>query len=476
MILALFLDGDSQLKNTTVGPLSGSSHCIDVAGGRIAEPYGVSAKGYFPVPFSYNTTRNDTYWNNESESCTYPFELREGVGLLSHGVDGSNSTTFSTSIVDAKYRYLMSHGYAFTSSVIPDVPATSQSLIGKAEFNNLSSRAVALVADGGVLSSSIIFQRKPIHENCMNSSETDVECHPINSNDDQVWSPVLILSPRRLDLRCKLNEQNNDDTTQTVETSTWNCVSNMVEAFFSLPNAALLLGGDLRVDTLISHHKQHRSLSDDFWFNEMNNELGYRSGNLLNRWSDDIYSAKTDQIWNADLSKPTELLAELSEKAAFTLTHQSESYNVIVEVTRIFALIVTFSFLCYWSWMMGYNREDVEDETGVNNLSQNSSCDKLKVYAHQTLKSVADSWKKGDENQSYFWWESPWTTFPDRRYLLLMLFCLLLLQNPLLAYAFFHPSIYSSATFRSMADSISGMSVHGMLFLWLCLMHGLRYQ
>jgi hypothetical protein len=375
----------------------------------------------------------------------------------------------------------MSHGYAFTSGVIPDVPATSQSLIGKAEFSNLSSRAVALVADGGVVASSIVFQRKPIDENCTDASEPDDECHSLSNHDDHAWSPVLILSPRRLDLRCKLNEQSKDDnlhlnTTQTVESSAWNCVSNLVEAFFSLPNAALLVGGDLRVDTLISHHKQHRSLSDDFWFNEMNNELGYQSDNVFNRWSDDIYSAKTDQIWKADLSKPTELLAELSEKSSLTLTHQSESYNVIVEVTRIFALIITFSFLCYWSWMMGYSRDDTKDEPGLNNLAHNSRYGTVKTYAHQALKSVADSWKKGDEDQSYFWWESPWTTFPDRRYLLLMLFCLLLLQNPLLAYAFFNPSIYSSATFRSIADSISGMSVHGMLFLWLCLMHGLRYQ
>ena len=389
------------------------------------------------------------------------------MGLLSHGMQGNITQPFSTSIVDGKYRYLMSHGYAFTSGVIPNVPATSQSLIGKAEFDNLSSRAVALVADGGVLTSSIVFQRQPFHEeNCTNDN---------NEQDDLVWSPVLILSPRRLDLRCTLNvpQSEEQNASNTVETATWNCVSNMIEAFFSLPNAALLVGGDLRVDTLISHHKQHRSLSDDFWLDEMSSELGYRN-NEYTRMDDDFYQSKTDLIWSADLSKPTELLSELSEKVSLTLNHQSESYSIIMEVTRIFALIITFSFLCYWTWMMGYTIEGTD--SNENDYTPSTWSNRIYAFLHQAVQSASRSWKRIDEEQSYFWWESPWMTFPERRYLLLMLFCLLLLQNPLLAYAFFDPTIYSSATFRSIADTLSGVSVHGMLFLWLCLMHGLRYQ
>ncbi|KAL3803811.1 hypothetical protein HJC23_003973, partial [Cyclotella cryptica] len=405
MILALFLDGNAHWKNEVVGPLRGIRRCIDVVGGSVAEPYGASVKGYFPVPFSY-TSINGANKENESEACTYPFELREGVGLLSHGTEDSNSTSdVPASIVDVKYRYLMSHGFAFTSGVISHVPATSQSLIGTAHFNNLSSRAVALVADG--------------------------------------------------------------------KSTTWSCVSNVVEAFFSLPNTALLVGGDLRVDTLLSHHKQHKSLSDDFWFNEM---VGFHDGYVSSKWHDDYYKSKLDLIWKADLAKPKELLAELSEKSILTLSHQSESYNAVVEITRIIALIVTFCFLCYWCWSMGYNTDDVNMNSGGDNLSTKTRVEKFKSFTRQLLQSVSRSWKKSDEDQCYFWWESPWVTFPERRYLLFMLFCLLMLQNPLLAYAFFHPSLYSSATFRSIADSLSGMSVHGMLFLWLCLMHGLRYH
>jgi hypothetical protein len=204
--------------------------------------------------------------------------------------------------------------------------------------------------------------------------------------------------------------------------------------------------------------------------------VGFHDDYVFNRWHDDFYKSKSDLIWNADLSKPNELLAELSEKAVFTLRHQSESYNAVVEITRIIALIVTFCFLCYWCWSMGYNVEDANMNSGGGNLSAKTRVERFKAFTRQLFQSVSRSWKKSDEYQYNFWWESPWVTFPERRYLVFMLFCLLMLQNPLLAYAFFHPSLYSSATFRSIADSLSGMSVHGILFLWLCLMHGLRYQ
>ena len=93
---------------------------------------------------------------------------------------------------------------------------------------------------------------------------------------------------------------------------------------------------------------------------------------------------------------------------------------------------------------------------------------------HKFFRNLSTVWKR--EDQLKFWWQDPWITFPERRYLLLLLFSLMLLQNPLLVYAYFRPSLYSSAKFRFASDSLSGISVHGILFLWLCLAHGLRYH
>ena len=406
MILALFLDGDARLKNEIVGPLRGKNHCIDVVGGEVAEPFGVSVKGYFPMPFSYKSTGGNETWNNETEACTYPFELREGVGILSHGME-------FTSIVDAKYRFLMSHGYAFTSGLIPDVPATSQSLIGKATFSNLSSRAVGLVASGGIVTSSIVFQRKTIEEN---GNCTDNNTGQNDSNtEDRAWSPVLILSPKRLDLRCTLDEID-DEASNTSKPVTWDCIGNMFEAFFSLPNAALLVGGDIRVDTLLSYHRQHNSLdTDDFWYNEMDS-VGLQTDDF-HRLDDDFYQSQLDLLKKVDLSNSSELLTELLERASFTIHHQSKSYTRIVEVIRIIALVVTFSFSCYWSWSMGYEDIDKEDES---NLSPQSRAVRLKAFISQTFHSVYRSWKKNDEDQLYYFWVRVFT---------LMIFLLTLLTS-----------------------------------------------
>lgn len=174
MILAIFLDG-YMASQTNLGPLHGSTSCTDLVQGSVPTPFDASVKGYFPVPFrfvqSYKSGSSLTVGATTTShgACTYPFELREGVGLLSHGANESadSNLTWSsssvkperTTIKDTRYRYLMSHGHAFTSGVIPSVPATAQSLRGSVQFNHLSSKAVALVARGSVLVSAIVFQR-----------------------------------------------------------------------------------------------------------------------------------------------------------------------------------------------------------------------------------------------------------------------------------------------------------------------------
>ena len=74
------------------------------------------------------------------------------------------------------------------------------------------------------------------------------------------------------------------------------------------------------------------------------------------------------------------------------------------------------------------------------------------------------------------WWESPWIVFPERRYLLVLLICLMLIQNPLLAYAYFKPHLYGSAAVRTIADIMVGVGVHGILMMWLFLVQGVRYH
>ncbi len=74
------------------------------------------------------------------------------------------------------------------------------------------------------------------------------------------------------------------------------------------------------------------------------------------------------------------------------------------------------------------------------------------------------------------WWESPWIVFPERRYLFLLLIFLMMIQNPLLAFAYFKPHLYGSATVRTMSDIMVGVGVQGMLMMWLFVVQGVRYH
>ena len=469
LILAVFLDGDTQFKHTIVGPLRGNKSCDDMVRGSVPTPFDESVKGYYPVPFHFEDGHKHKSSNKTMEkakfngSCTYPFELREGVGLLSHGKDAaSNSTMSSTSILNSRYRYLMSHGHAFTSGVISNVPPTSQSLRGSVKFNNLSSRAVALVARGSVLVSAIVFQR-PISGN---STSITASLH---------WSPVLILSSKRLDMVCKLNSEDEEKH----NTPTWTCSSRrIIDAFFSLPNTAVLMGGDLRVDILLSHHKaSQKSFTDGLWFDEQGGIMSEADDDYVISGANDNFSISSAEkiLSSADVSHPQQLLAELSSTSIYKLQHQSMAYNNVIEGTRIFSLIVTLVFLCYWWWSMGVASEGFDMIDSEEDTTATSLCARITSPIYEVVRMVSRRCKRN--NQAYrFWWQDPWCMFPERRYLLMLLFCLIMLQNPLLAYAFFHPSLYGSAKFRFAADAVSGISVHGILFLWLCLVHGLRYH
>ncbi|KAL7550685.1 hypothetical protein ACHAWF_013902 [Thalassiosira exigua] len=478
MIVAVFLDGDTSLKNTTVGPLSGERPCAKLAHGTVPTPFDESVKGYYPVPF--RLADGDERASGKSAKatalfpgpCSYPFELRDGVGLLSHGENAySNLTSVDapkkTSIVDARYRYLMSHGHAFTSGVIPNVPPTSESLRGSAKFNDLSSNAVSLVTRGSVLVSVVVFQRQTPAAAGMDSGSSGAESDPAVKH----WSPVLILSSKRLDMTCKLNKKKGK--TQKREAPSWSCKSSrIIDAFFSLPNTAVLLGGDLRVDVLLSHHKTHNSLlAEDLRINERGGLMYADDDYIIQELEDGMFDlSEADKILSsADVSHPQELLAEMCTKSVYTLEHESMVFNDLVEATRIFSLAVTMLFLLYWLWSIGIMDRigNADEDAPETNGPIQFMATKIKILCRSC---------DGNNPQGLFWWQDPWITFPERRYLLMLLICLMMLQNPMLAYAFFHLSLYRSSWFRFAADSLTGVSIHGIMFLWLCLVHGLRYH
>ena len=140
------------------------------------------------------------------------------------------------------------------------------------------------------------------------------------------------------------------------------------------------------------------------------------------------------------------------------------------------SLVLTMVFICYWIWSMGVVNENSDADSG-DGYDRDAISGRIRSCANALFRSLFCSRRRKSNKQSYlFWWQDPWIAFPERRYLLLLLFCLVILQNPLLAMAWFNPSLYELPEFRFIADSLSSISVHGILFLWLCLVHGLRYQ
>ena len=49
LILAIFLDGNTRLRNTVVGPLHGKRTCAEIVGGSVLTSFDESVKGYFPL-------------------------------------------------------------------------------------------------------------------------------------------------------------------------------------------------------------------------------------------------------------------------------------------------------------------------------------------------------------------------------------------------------------------------------------------
>ena len=74
------------------------------------------------------------------------------------------------------------------------------------------------------------------------------------------------------------------------------------------------------------------------------------------------------------------------------------------------------------------------------------------------------------------WWECPWILFPERRYLCVLLVCLMMLQNPILILVAIDSSLYKDAKVHAAADVIMGIGVNCILMLMLCLFQGLRYH
>lgn len=409
-LIALALDSTSILQNVTLDPRSGEMPCSGTTNQTEIFPL-------VPIP---------------SSSCSYPYRIQEGAGLLSY-VNARNE------VVDRRYEFYMSLGEAVTSGPIKDVPAMSSFLYGDMIFAGLSSDAISLVTKGSVLTSTAVFQRRIDDDDDYASNERNLRQEVYKK--DEEWFPVSISEPRRLDMVCNYYSKK----------TSWNCTSpQTVDVLFSLPATAVLTGGDIRVDTIFSYYPLRPY---DSW----NRRLS-KKGDMASLTADDILSG-------ADTSDPSGILKELSRASAYILRHQRPAYAETIVIVRLISLTISFCFLVYWITKIGFtgfccNRgnelfhDDQEDSDNESDCCiGSSSCERWERKVEDGL--VTKKKKRGNLN----WWESPWIVMPERRYLLIVLICLLMVQNPLLAVAFYKPKLFSSAQMHVAADCLVSSEV-----------------
>uniref|UniRef100_A0A7S3PV14 Fungal lipase-type domain-containing protein n=1 Tax=Chaetoceros debilis TaxID=122233 RepID=A0A7S3PV14_9STRA len=436
-LVALLLDGDVDFWQTSSGPMSTQKICNSESNSTwdsIHSPSLANVQDRYSFPIT----------PLPSTSCSYKYQI---------GVEEFSSDLWTNKItIDKKYKDYMSLGVAFTSGPLQDVPVLSSFLYGDLTYESLSSESVSLVADGLVEYSTVVMQQQLGDD---------------PAGDDK-WFPVSFSKPNKLSMICERGRKSSRapfgiNKGEGREDIGWKCQSpRNVDVLFYLMDSSFLTGGSLRVDTIISHSERPRNatIQDIPYATNMTVALPSAKSTV---YSDHIEDLESTNISHADHSNPEALIAEIAQSVSYTFTHSSQLRTQVLISVRIACLLLSISFLIFWFWSMGVDGFFV------------CGCWPSFLRDEQKYNSEEESILKTRKAET-FWWECPWIIFPERRYLLLLMISLILIQNPVLTYMYFHPILNSSAKMHFIADSIIGIGFHSFLCLWLCLCQGLRYH
>ena len=252
------------------------------------------------------------------DPCSYQYQLVEGEGFLSN-------KGWNMGVVNNQYKLQMSHGVAFTSGPMTDVPVLSSFLYANVAFSSLSSTSVSLIADGSIHYSTVVLQQK-------------WKADPFA---DKEWYPVSISKPSRLTMTC-----DRETDASLVSDVRWNCESRRnADMLFSLPDTAVLAGGAVRVDTILSFYKERDRTSAL--------PLFVPSKNTTKASEETIEESNLSHA--ADYSIPEGFLLEISRSASYQFTRASELRAKLLVFVRIVSLFLSILFIAFWFWSMGIN-------------------------------------------------------------------------------------------------------------------------
>jgi hypothetical protein len=366
---------------------------------------------------------SDSLWLQlaEGNSCSHPFVMQQQSGL-------SNFQFQSY-----RYRKAMHEGWAFVSGPIHDVPPMSVFLQGDSHFDLLSTEAIAMVSQGMILQSTIVTQR--------DSATRD-------------WATVSISAPSPLAMHCIADEN------KATWDSQWNCVSpRIVDVLFSLPGTGILSGEDLQVVVLYALAKTSFTPRRD-------DDDSVDAEDVSYVYSDTPGAASL--LFNTVVNNTLDGLEEVVKSSSYIVEHASALDAQVNIAVRLSTLLITSAFLLFWC------RALLGKEASFDLCCKiQSPCLDTKAGTDEEKAPIN---KKPFSSRNKFWWESPWIVFPERRYLLVLLLCLILIQNPLLAYAYFYPALYESRRMHAAVDCMVGIGIFGTIMILHCLFHGLRYH
>jgi hypothetical protein len=220
-------------------------------------------------------------------------------------------------LIHNPYQAIMAKGWAFDSGPIYDVPPSSTFIRGDATFDYLSTKAVALVAQGMMIVSTVVLQRRR---------------NPLLLQEEN-WIPVFTSRPDRLSLACRPTRPSLNATKSLF----WNCSTpRIVDMLESMPATTVLTREALRINVLYSYHESPATV-----WEEMDIDFNFVFADI----------AGAQELFNAmNVSDPAELVRETAVSSTYTIEHQSFLASSVEVAMRSVSAVTTCIFILFWWW------------------------------------------------------------------------------------------------------------------------------
>jgi hypothetical protein len=259
----------------------------------------------------------------------------------------------------------------------------------------------------------------------------EVEVEVLQQELSKEWSVMYMSNKKTVSMAC---DKRSDGT--------WDCKTpRIIDIVFSMPETLVYAGGDISTNVYYSLNTGRKTKNDYHYSGNTTIDISH------------VYTKGKDaaSLISYVHSTDNSLVEEIVVSSEYTLEHMSYLAMKVDTFVRLATFLVSVCFLFYWLYNMGMK-------------SLFSGFQYTFDYCFPTSKTATE------------WWESHWILFPERYYILLLLFSLLLVQEPVLAAMVLSPMLGSSTELHIAADATIGIGVHGILFVYLCLFHGFRYH